>query len=96
MAKWFLETKDNILEKKLLIMTKTNSFYLSDEVVTLKDNLIEFYAKMFLEGDLELAKKLIDPPGEKSMRRIDIAELWFYIGGMLPLIAFSIFTWYFR
>jgi hypothetical protein len=61
MAKWFLKTKDNILEKKLLVMTKSNSFYLSNEIVTLKVKLFEFYGNMFLEGDIELAKKLIDP-----------------------------------
>ena len=61
MAKHLLKTKDNILEKKLLVMTKSNNFYLANEIVTLKDKLFEFYGNMFLEGDIELAKKLIDP-----------------------------------
>jgi hypothetical protein len=45
---------------------------------------------MFLDGDLQLAKKLLEPAPEKTMRRIDIAELFFYVGGMAPLLLITI------
>jgi hypothetical protein len=60
MAKHFLAVKDNIIEKKLLVMTKDKSFYASNELVTLKNNIFEFYGSMFLNGDTAQARKLID------------------------------------
>jgi len=51
---------------------------------------------MFLDGDLQLAKKLLEPAPEKTMRRIDIAELFFYVGGMAPLLLITIIGWLFK
>ena len=41
-------------------MTKDKSFYASNELVTLKNNIFEFYGSMFLNGDTAQARKLID------------------------------------
>ena len=30
------------------------------------------------------------------MRRSDIAELYFYLGGLFPLVTFCFFIWYYR
>ena len=55
MAKHMLETKDNIIEKYLLVETKSKDFFLADKVVFFKNQLIQFYGDIFLKGDFTAA-----------------------------------------
>ena len=45
-------------------MTKQYSFYISHDVIDLKNEMFEFYGNMFLEGDVEKAKEIIEATHE--------------------------------
>ena len=45
-------------------MTKQYSFYISNDVIDLKNDMFKFYGNMFLDGDIEKAKEIIEASNE--------------------------------
>jgi len=48
MVTHFFVEKDNILEKRLAVLTQANSFFDSEGVFDVKEDIIRFYANSFL------------------------------------------------
>ena len=73
-----------------MLLTKKKAFFFPNEVVTLQQALVTFYANAFTGGDLEVAKKLIETKNVQA-RKIDIALILFFIGTMFISVPM---TWF--
>jgi len=58
----YLELKDNVIDKLLLVRTKAigaRFFFAQNECFELQQELVNFYAFQFTNGDKEMARKII-------------------------------------
>jgi hypothetical protein len=95
MAKTFLKDPDNVIEKKLMLKTKSCSFFDATELLVLEQELVSFYAKNFTKGDEKRARKIIKFNTQPEARKIDIQLIAGSIGALsvlIPLILFVNFS----
>ena len=67
MQKNYLEVKDNIIDKLLLVRTKeigARFFFAQNECFQLQQDLVDFYAFQFTDGDKKIARKIIEVKAE--------------------------------
>lgn len=55
----FLVERENVLDKKMMLVTKKNEFFNADQLKDLESELLQFYAKCFTNDNLEEAKRII-------------------------------------
>ncbi len=70
MSKNYLEISDNVIEKHLLVRTKEigHKFYHSVEIESLSNDIINFYAVQFTQGDVAKARKVLEVDGKNFIR----------------------------
>lgn len=87
MAKNFFEIEDNVIEKKLLIRAITDygpTFMPQKQVkiLDLQKGIEEFYAQVFLNGDVGKAKRILTTP-KTEIRKNELAWICFNTGIMV-------------
>jgi len=59
----YLQVKDNVIDKILLVRTKgigARFFFAQKECFELQQEIVNFYAFQFTNGDKEMARKIIE------------------------------------
>ena len=72
-------------------MSKQHQFYHADDVIDLKNEMIAFYSNMFLDGDIEQAKRIIEASNQQTARKIDVSYISLFVGIICTVLYFIIF-----
>lgn len=96
MAKNYLEISDNVIEKQLLVRTKQigHRFFQSKDIDSLSNDIINFYAVRFTQGDVMRAKKILEVDGQNFIRKEEVGAISFYggiVAGQFPLTLYLLF-----
>lgn len=86
--KHFFLLKDNIIDKKLVEIIKQQTFSSRKHVNRQINEVIDFFAANFTEGNRDQATKLLEQ--HNAPLRTKDASLMSYFGGMLTMIMLAL------
>ena len=94
MGRVFLKDPDNVIDKKLTLMTKERQFFTSSELFEIEHKIVKFYADHFTDGDENAARDIIKFTRGVEARKDDILKISLAAGALLILVPQCLFIHY--